>query len=149
MYKHILLPTDGSPLSTAAVKAAVALARPLRARITALHVIPPFKPPAFIDGVVPMPELYSPEAYRLSTERNAQRIFAKIAARAKAARVKLDTVIATGDPAWSEIIRVAKAKRCDLIVMASHGRRGIAGVVLGSQASRVLTRSKIPVLVCR
>jgi nucleotide-binding universal stress UspA family protein len=149
MYKHILLPTDGSPLSTAAAKAAVAIARPLRARITALHVIPPFSPPAFIDGVVPMPELYSPDAYRLSTERHAQRIFAKIAARARAAKVKLDTVIVTGDPAWGDIIRVAKAKRCDLIVMASHGRRGIAGVVLGSQATRVLTQSKIPVLVCR
>ena len=147
-YRHILVPTDGSPLSTKATKEAIRLARAGRARITALHVIPPFAPPVYIEGPVP-PELYSPMDYKRSTQRSAGRMLAKIERLAAAAKVRCDTVSVEDDPPWKAIIRVAKSRRCDVIVMASHGRRGIAGLLLGSETLRVLTHTRIPVLVCR
>lgn len=149
MIKHILVPIDDSPLSAKAAKYAAQLAHGSRARITAVHVIPPFMPPAFVDGVIPYPELYSPVDYKKSTERYARKLLAKAEAIAKAARVKCDGLFVTADQPWQAIIKTAKGRRCDLIVMASHGRRGIAAVVLGSETTKVLTHSKIPVLVCR
>lgn len=149
MFKHILVPIDDSPLSMKAAKYAARLARSSRARITALHVIPPFNPPAYIDGVVPYPELYSPEEYKKSTERYARKLVAKAEAIAKTARVKCEGAFVTSEQPWKAIIKAAKGRRCDLIVMASHGRRGIAAVVLGSETTKVLTHSKTPVLVCR
>jgi nucleotide-binding universal stress UspA family protein len=149
MYKHILVPIDDSRLSGKAARTAVRLARATRARITALHVIPPFQAPAFMDGVVPYPELYSPAAYKKSTERYARKLLAKVETLAKAGRVRCSAVIATDGQPWKAIIRTARGRRCDLILMASHGRRGIAAVVLGSETTKVLTHSKTPVLVCR
>jgi nucleotide-binding universal stress UspA family protein len=149
MYKHILVPVDDSRLSSKAAKTAVRLARSTRARITALHVIAPFRTPAFVDGVVPYPELYSPTAYRKSTERYARKLLAKVQALAKAARVRCDAVFVTGEQPWQAIIQTARGRRCDLILMASHGRKGIAAIVLGSETTKVLTHSKTPVLVCR
>ena len=149
MYKHILVPLDDSPLSGKAARTAVRLARSTRARITVLHVIAPFRTPAFVDGVVPYPELYSPAAYKKSTERYARKLLAKVEALARAARVRCVAVLVTDEQPWKAIIRTARGRRCDLILMASHGRRGIAAVVLGSETTKVLTHSKIPVLVCR
>jgi nucleotide-binding universal stress UspA family protein len=149
VYKHILVPSDGSPLSAKAVRHALRLARSTGARITALHVIAPFRTPAFVDGVVPYPELYSPAAYKKTTERDARKRLAKVEALAKAARVRCEGVFATDEQPWRSIIRTARKRRCDLIAMASHGRRGLAAVVLGSETTKVLTHSKIPVLVCR
>ena len=149
MYKHILVPIDDSRLSAKAARTAVRLAHGTRARITALHVIPPFQTPAFVDGVVPYPELYSPAAYKKSTERYARKLLAKVQALAKTARVRCGTLFVTNEQPWRAIIRTARSRRCDLILMASHGRRGIAAVVLGSETTKVLTHSKTPVLVCR
>ncbi|MGZ5595561.1 MAG: universal stress protein [Usitatibacter sp.] len=149
MFKRILVPVDDSPLATKAAKYAAKLARSSGARITSVHVIPEFRPPAFVDGVVPYPELYSPEEYRKSTERYARMLLAKVEAIAKKERVKCDGVFVTDDHPWRAIIKAARRARCDVIVMASHGRRGIAAVVLGSETTKVLTHSKIPVLVCR
>jgi nucleotide-binding universal stress UspA family protein len=149
MFKHILVPVDDSPLSIKAAKYAAQLARSSRARLTALHVIPPFRVLAGIDGVVADPELYSPVEYRKSTEQYARKLLAKVEAIAKIARVKCDPVFVTDDQPWRAIIKAAKGRRCDLVVMASHGRRGIAAIVLGSETTKVLTHSKVPVLVCR
>jgi nucleotide-binding universal stress UspA family protein len=149
MFKHILVPIDDSPLSLKAAKYAVRVARSSRARVTALHVIPPFRVLAGIDGVAADPELYSPVEYRKSTEQYARKLLAKVEAIAKTARVKCDPVFVTDDQPWRAIIRSAKGRRCDLVVMASHGRRGIAAILLGSETTKVLTHSKVPVLVCR
>ncbi|HEX7466141.1 MAG TPA: universal stress protein [Usitatibacter sp.] len=149
MIKHILVPIDDSPLSIKAAKYAASLARSSGARITALHVIPPFRVMAGIDGVIADPELYSPVEYRKSTERFAWKLLAKGEAVAKASRVKCEAVFVTDGEPWQAIIKAAKKRRCDLVVMASHGRRGIAAIVLGSETTKVLTHSKVPVLVVR
>jgi nucleotide-binding universal stress UspA family protein len=149
MFKHILVPIDDSNLSVKAARYALGLARGTRARVTVLHVIPPFNPPAFVDGVIPYPELYSPAAYKKSTERYARKLLARVEALAKAARVRCEPVFVTGERPWQSIIRAARGRRCDLIVMATHGRGGVAAIILGSQTTKVLTHSKTPVLVCR
>ena len=149
MYRKILFPTDGSPASTRAAKSAIGLARTCGARLVALHVIAPFIPTAYGDAIVPYPELYSPEEYERITQKAAERLLARVKARADAANVSCDTAIVTASPVWKAIIAAARSKRCDAIVMASHGRRGIEGLLLGSEAHKVLTHTKTPVLVCR
>ena len=149
MFKHILVPIDGSPLSLRAMKVAVKLARSHRARITAFHAIAPFVPVAYMDGFPAYPELYSPAEYKRSAEAGAKRMLDKACRLAAAQKVRCDPAFAMGDPEWRAIIRAARAKRCDLVVMSSHGRTGLAAVVLGSVTTKVLTHSKIPVLVCR
>jgi nucleotide-binding universal stress UspA family protein len=149
MYRKILFPTDGSPASTRAAKTAIGLAQACGARLVALHVIPPFMPTAYGDAVLPYPELYSPEEYERITQKSAQRMLAKVQARAEAANIGCETEIVTASPVWKAIIAAARTKRCDAIVMASHGRHGLEGLVLGSEAHKVLTHGKTPVLVCR
>jgi nucleotide-binding universal stress UspA family protein len=146
MYKHILVPTDGSALSLKAARAAAQLAKTLDAKVTALYVIPSYMPPLNNDGAILYNEGYTPERYRETTEQSAKDALAKIE---KTAGVKVEKVFLTNDQPWQGIIDTAKAKKCDLIVMASHGRKGLAGLVIGSETNKVLTHSKTPVLVCR
>jgi nucleotide-binding universal stress UspA family protein len=149
MYKHILVPTDGSALSLKAAKAAVDLAKVHKAKVTALHVMAPYVPPTAGDGIMYYPETFSPEQYKKAVEKEAQKALRKVQAAAAAKKVACDTVAVTHDQPWETIIATAKKRKCDLIVMASHGRRGIAGLLLGSETTKVLTHSRIPVLVCR
>ena len=149
MYKHILVPTDGSPLSNKAVKAATELARTINAKVTALNVMPRFTPPMMEEAAVAYTSVYTEAEFRKSTEKSAAKVLAKARTAVEAGKVKCDTVAVTGATPWETIIETAKGKKCDLIVMASHGRRGLAGVLLGSETSKVLTHSKTPVLVCR
>jgi nucleotide-binding universal stress UspA family protein len=150
MFKHILVPTDGSPLSARAVRYAVQLAKSSGARVTAFHAIPGFRPVPFADGMIAAyPELFSEADYKRAAEREAGRMLAKGAALAKTAKVPFETRTAYADSPWKAIIRTAKSQRCDLVVMASHGRRGLESVLLGSETTKVLTHSKIPVLVFR
>lgn len=148
MYEHILVPTDGSKLSQKAVAAAAKLAKATGAKLTGVYVIPPYTPPVYGEGVAYVPEM-TPKAYKELTEKEAKRALAAVEVEADAAGVPSKTVMLTHDHAWDGIIRTAKAKKCDLIVMASHGRKGLAGLLLGSETTKVLTHSKIPVLVCR
>lgn len=148
MYKHILVPTDGSKLSQKAVAAAAGLAKASGAKLTGVYVIPPYTPPVYGEGVAYVPEM-TPKAYKELTEREAKRALAAVEVEGEAAGVDTKAVALTHDHAWEGIIRTAKAKKCDLIVMASHGRKGLAGLLLGSETTKVLTHSKIPVLVCR
>ena len=148
MYKHILVPTDGSRLSVKAVKAAVQLAKTLGAKVTGLYVIPPYVPPMYGEAVVYVPEV-SPKRYKELSEKEARKALAAIEVEAQTAGVPCKAASITADQAWQGIIRSARAKKCDLIVMASHGRRGLTGLLLGSETTKVLTHSKIPVLVCR
>ena len=148
MYKHILVSTDGSALSAKAIKTAVALARDTGAKLTAVYVIEPYVPPAYGEGVMYAPAL-SPKSYKEITEREARKALAAVEIEARTADVDYKAETLTADSPWEGIIKTAKAKKCDLIVMASHGRRGLEGFLLGSETQKVLTHSSIPVLVYR
>ena len=147
-FRHILVATDGSRLSQRAVKTAIALARMAKARITALHVVAEYMPPVYLDALIAMPETES-ALYKRSTEAYAEELLAKIAKEARAAGVACHKVHVVHETPWRAIIRTAKSRRCDLIVMASHGRRGMEALLLGSETTKVLAHSKTPVLVCR
>jgi nucleotide-binding universal stress UspA family protein len=148
MFKHILLPTDGSKLSDRAVQRGLELANELGARVTAVHIIPEFRMMADESFALPtgadLKRRYDKEA-----KARADKMLAKIGERAKEAGVKFESLTVLGDVPFEHIIDTAKKKKCDLIMMASHGRRGISGLLLGSETSKVLTHSKIPVLVVR
>jgi nucleotide-binding universal stress UspA family protein len=149
MYKHILVPTDGSPLSLKAVKAATEIARNMKAKVTALHVMPRFVPPMMEEAAAVYTNVYSEAAFRKSTEKQAAKVLARARTTFEAGKIKCDTTAVTGATPWESIIATAKGRKCDLIVMASHGRKGLAGMLLGSETTKVLTHSKTPVLVCR
>ena len=148
MYKHILVSTDGSKLSNTAIETAVNLARDTGAKLTGVYVIPTYVAPAYGEGVMYAPAL-SPKQYKEITEREARKALAAVEIEAKTANINYLSTVVTEDTPWEGIIKTAKAKKCDLIVMASHGRRGLSGLVLGSETTKVLTHSKIPVLVVR
>ncbi len=148
-HKHILVPTDGSRLSLKAAKEAASLAKDLKARITAVYVIPPWSPPLQDESSIMYSAVYNEAAYRKATEAHAGKILDKIVAAAAAAKVRCDKVVVSNGHAWEGIIQAARKAKCDLIVMASHGRGGLGGVLLGSETQKVLTHSKTPVLVCR
>ena len=149
MYKHILVPTDGSPLSLKAAKAAAELAKTLDAKVTALYVIPSYMPVPASDGAILYNLGYTPEKYRQETEKSAKAALKRVEKTASESDVPVGKVFVTNDQPWQGIIDTAKAKKCDLIVMASHGRKGITGLIIGSETHKVLTHSKTPVLVCR
>jgi nucleotide-binding universal stress UspA family protein len=147
MFKHILVPTDGSKLAAKGVKAGLRLAKRLGARVTTLHVIPPYVPP-YGDAVLYFPA-FSASEHKKACERTAKKILAAVQAEARAAGVPCATKITTDPQPWGGILRVARRQRCDGIVMASHGRGALGGAILGSETQRVLAHSKIPVLVTR
>ena len=147
MFATILVPTDGSKLSQKAVEQAILLAKVTGAKLIALHVYSKF--PGSPYGTFGAAEDVLAEAHVRQHEAEAGKIFADIKNRADAAGVALDTALVGSDDVYKVIAAVARKKKCDLICMASHGRRGLAGVVLGSETHKVLTHSTIPVLVVR
>ena len=147
MYKQILVATDGSRLSNRAAVHAIALAKALKAGLTGFHASPDFPLPVYADGVIFEP--FSPEQYRAQCREQAQRILNAIAVKARAEGIAFASAHAFSATPWSAILAAAKKNRCDAIVMASHGRRGVAALVLGSETQKVLTHSKLPVLVVR
>jgi nucleotide-binding universal stress UspA family protein len=146
MFHHILVPTDGSALSNRAVALALQLAKANDARLTAMNVVPHL-PTA--GHMVAMPADYSPERINLAAERASRELLDKIREMATEAGVACDTVTDPSGTPWKAILEAARSKRCDLIVMATHGRRGLEAVILGSETHKVLTHSETPVLVCR
>jgi nucleotide-binding universal stress UspA family protein len=145
MYRHILIPTDGSELSGGAIRQGVALAKSHGAKVTAITVFPPFR----VFAVEPMVVIDTPAQYRSDCEAMARKYLGVVEAVARDADVPCEVVQVTHEQPYQAIIETADAKGCDLIVMASHGRKGVAALVLGSETTKVLTHSKIPVLVCR
>lgn len=147
MYRHILIPTDGSELAGRAVRHGLSLAKSLGAKVTVLTV-----EGSFDVYRVPVSRLYEMSgAFAEHAERikaHAQRILNDVAEQARAAGVVCDTVQVEEDHPYEGIIATAEQRGCDLIVMASHGRSGLAAIVLGSVTTKVLTHTKIPVLVC-
>lgn len=147
MYKHILIPTDGSPLSRKAVKEGVKLAKAIGAKVTFFNS--PAEYEILVYGEYFPPDLITQEEYEERATRNAEKILAAAQKEAAAQGVPCSTLHQPSRAPWEAIIAAAKKCRCDLIFMASHGRRGLAGVLLGSETAKVLTHSKIPVLVYR
>jgi nucleotide-binding universal stress UspA family protein len=145
MYKHILIATDGSELAGKAVAAGLELASRIGAKVTAVTATEPWSTMTLGE---PAALAFPIEDYEKGAAENARRILSVVEEAAKQWKVACETVHASDFPAEA-IIETAKTKGCDLIVMASHGRRGMARMLLGSQAVAVLTHSTIPVLVCR
>ena len=128
MYTNILIPTDGSALSWEALEHGIALAKQIGAKVTGLTVLPPF---------------------HTFTAEHAEKTLLAVDHAAQAAGVEYELVHVEHEHPYQAIIDTAVSKGCDLIVMASHGRHGISAIVLGSETVKVLTHSKIPVLVHR
>jgi nucleotide-binding universal stress UspA family protein len=147
MYKKILVPTDGSRLSQRAVEHAVALAQATGASVLALHAYPKFLGSPY-GAFGPAAEVLA-EAHARQERAQADVLFAKIRRTADAAGVKAETLLVEATDVYRQIIAVARRHRCDLICMASHGRRGLSALVLGSETTKVLTHSTLPVLVLR
>lgn len=145
MHRHILIPTDGSELSRGAIDYGVALAKSVNAKVTVLTVSTPFHTFA-VD-----PEMINdtPEHYKKRMATLAEKYLNVAKEAAVAAGVSCETIHVEHDQPYLAIIEMAAQKLCDLIVMASHGRRGISAIVLGSETIKVLTHSTIPVLVVR
>lgn len=148
MFKHVLIPTDGSPLAAKGAKAGVRLAKALGARVTGVYVIPPYVPMLFAEGARFRPG-DSPQDYKRASEKAAKKALAAVEIEAQTGGVPCDTRFVTGERPWQGILQVARSRKCDLICMASHGRGGLGGLILGSETQRVLANSKIPVLVIR
>ena len=147
MYKNILVPTDGSNLSAKAVREAVAFAKSLGARVTGFYAAPNYSIQVYGDFVPA--DFVTPQEFAKQTKRTAEQYLGVIEKVAQAAGVRCKTAHALSDTPWKAIIKAAHDNKCDLIFMASHGRRGLAGLLLGSETTKVLTHTKIPVLVHR
>ena len=145
MYKNILVPTDGSDLAGKAVEHGVQLASENGAGITAVIVTEPFH---MLSVALDQLE-YTPSEYKKHADAVARKALSAVAAMAQRAGVACETLHIENDNVYQGIIDAAASKGCDLIVMASHGRHGLSAVVLGSVTVKVLTHSKIPVLVYR
>jgi nucleotide-binding universal stress UspA family protein len=145
MYKHILIPTDGSDISEQAANYGVALAKAVNAKVTGVTVSTPFH----IFAVEPHMVTDTLDSYTTRMTAVAANRLARVKDAAAGAGVGCDVVHAQHEHPYQAIIDTATTRRCDLIVMASHGRRGISAIVLGSETVKVLTHSTIPVLVYR
>ena len=147
MFKHILVPTDGSQFSQDAARQAVSFAKETGARVTAFYAKPPPPIPNYGEGIGYNFEM--PTKYTELTEKQAQEILGFVETLCQQAGVSCEKLELTSDIPYEAIIEAATKSQCDLIFMASHGRRGISALLLGSETSKVLTHSKIPVLVLR
>jgi nucleotide-binding universal stress UspA family protein len=145
VFKCILVPTDGSPLSHKVVKRAVQLAKEQKAKVIGFHVVPPYQPRVSDDYVAP--DFISPRQYAEIAKKRAAKHLDFVKRAAEAAGVSCTCSHAASEFPYMEIVKAAQRNRCDLIVMASHGRRGLSRLLLGSETSKVLAHSKIPVLV--
>jgi nucleotide-binding universal stress UspA family protein len=143
MFSNILIATDGSELAAKAVQEGLMLARQTGAKVTAVTVSIPFHTFA----MNPMAVGSTPEQYRQSVEQHTQKTLSAVAEAATGAGVQCDTVAAENDHPYQAIIDTARSKGCDLVVMASHRRYGLNGLLHGSETLKVLSHSEIPVLV--
>jgi len=147
MYRNILVPIDGSRLSDKAVKEAAMLAQAGKAKLLLFHVVAPYQMPVYAEGMN-IPSLPRATAAKKSARR-AGRILASAEKRARAAKVPASRAWAISGTPHNAIVEIARKRRCDLIVMASHGRTGLSKFLLGSETQAVLAMVKVPVLVVR
>ena len=147
MFKHLLVPTDGSDLSRHTVARAISFARETGARITFFFAQQDYPVPMYGEGALMIP--VAPEHYFEATRQESERILREARESSESAGVATDTDTAVSDLPYQAIIAAATKHECDLIFMASHGRKGVVGFLLGSETQKVLTHSDIPVLVFR
>jgi nucleotide-binding universal stress UspA family protein len=145
MFKHILLPSDGSELSEATIQKGIQLAKSINAKVTGFHVILPFHVFSLQTEMLEDTK----EQYERQSKVQAEQFLSVIKKAAEKAGVNCDTDYVTSNHPYEMIIQAAEKKGCDLIMMASHGRRGAQGLLIGSETQKVLTHTKIPVLVFR
>lgn len=145
MFKHILVPTDGSPASRPALLSAIALARSCGARITALHVVPDFH---VLSHDTEMLEA-TRATYLEESMQNGKKVLDFVITQARDAGVECGTFLTRSDSPHEKILDVAQANGCDLIAMGTHSKFGLKGVLLGSETHKVLVHSPVPVLVFR
>ena len=147
-YRHILVPTDGSAHSRRAIALAVRLAAAFGARISGLYVVPEGVPTVFTGAKLYGSGVLGRDVRRRVREQTAK-VLGEVERQATAAGVACRCVRRLGRDPWRAILRYARASRCDLIVMGSHGRGSVPTVLLGSQTVKVLAHSRIHVIVCR
>lgn len=147
MYKHILIPTDGSEVAEKAVAAGIDFARDAGAKVTLFTAVPEYEPPS--ETQVLARRVVSVADHARESKRLANGILAPAAEKARAANLGFETAYSQSNQPWQAIIDAAKRYGCDAIFMASHGRKGLAAVWHGSQTREVLTHSKVPTLVYR
>lgn len=146
MFNHLLIPTDGSPFSDSAVKKGVKLAKEMNAKVTGLHVAEPFRIVTTDSEVL----TETRTEYEAHAKATAEKILAAFEQDARKAGVSaFERAFVVSEQPYEAIISTAENKGCDLILMASHGRRGLDALLLGSETHKVLIHSKIPVLVYR
>lgn len=144
MFKHILLPIDGSELSLRAAKMGVELAKTCGARVHALHVVPAFQALIYMSEALAASEAtYTEQSMELAAE-----YLDDVKRLAEEAGVKYSGHYDVAEHPHDVILQTAREKRCDLVVMASHGRRGLSRLLLGSETQKVLLQGEVPVLVC-
>jgi len=145
VYQHILIPTDGSPLSEQAIRQAITLAQATKARVTALTVSAPFR--TFATDPVIVTD--TPQEYEKDCAARAEGYLCFVRDAAARAGVPYDGLHVIAEHPYAAIIETATQRGCDLICMASHGRKGLSALLLGSETVKVLTHTKIATLVCR
>lgn len=147
MYTHILVPTDGSELAQNGVDHALSLAKALGSKVTIVTATEAFLPMVASEGWAPAPQEI--ERYDRENEQAASDLLAKVKIKAESLGLTADSVYVPESAAASAILKTAESRDCNLIVMSSHGRRGIRRMLLGSQAAEVLAHSKVPVLIVK
>ena len=147
MFKHILIPTDGSPVSTKAVKAGIALAKETGARVTGYYAVDPVPAHLYGEGYIADERMVA--EFERRNRAAAKKLVAGIAREAQKAGVPFEPMVQTARTPYEGIVEAAKKRKCDLILMSSHGRRGFMRLTLGSVADKVIQLSRIPVLVYR
>lgn len=145
MFTHLLIPTDGSQLSERAIRKGIAFAKSINAKVTGFHVVPEFHVFTYRTEMLEDTE----KQFAEDSKAHAAQFLGVIESAAKEAGVRCDTAYVTHDHPYEAIIKAAEERGCDLIMMASHGRRGVRGVLLGSETQKVLTHGRTPVLVYR
>lgn len=148
MFKHILVPVDGSELSKSAVSRACSFAKEAGARLTFYHAKPAYFPTA-IAGEALFDDVAAYDAFRAAMDKQADTLLRGAAQAASESGVAFETLSSECDSPYEGIIATAESQACDLIFMASHGRRGASALLLGSETQKVLTHCRIPVLVYR
>ena len=147
MFKHILIPTDGSETAAKAIQAGVQLAAEMGAKVTGYHALEPV--PIHLHGEGYITDKKMIDEFERRARDFAERCVEQVAAAARAARVKFEPLVVRSPVPYKGIVDAAASQDCDAIVMASHGHRGVTKLILGSVTQALLTHSTIPVLVLR
>jgi nucleotide-binding universal stress UspA family protein len=147
MYRKVLIPTDGSPLATAAAHAGVEMARQCEAEVVSVHVVPPYQYPVNVEIIVP--EYPSEEEYEAAMRRHGEDYLGQVRKEADQLGVPFTGRIVFAEKTAQAIIRAAEDSGCDLIFIGSHGRSGLGQLLLGSVTNKILSTCRIPVLVYR